>query len=124
MFSNAAFLFRAVSHASRGRNTSMVIDPLHGYSPEYHASLSSIPYNEARMMIRDHLNYEYRSPSEFSSWSISLLWVLVHAVRKAYDCGEWDILIYALDTSKLPPARIHSASELLEKQNYDLEWVQ
>ena len=71
-------------------------------------------------MIRSHLKYKYKVPSEFSSWSVSLLWVLIHAVRKAYDQGESDILVYVMDTRNIQGSRIHSATKLLDE--YNLAW--
>ena len=78
-------------------------------------------FSEAGMMIYDHLKYVYRSPSEFSSWSVSLLFVLQHALRKAYSGGEEDILIYVMDTRSLPEERIHYAPDLLK--TYKVNWA-
>lgn len=80
------FLFRAASKQSRGINTTTEIDPLAGYEWKYHADMASINYPDLRQMVHDHIKFIYKSPSEFSSWSVSPLYVLVHAVRCVY---EW-----------------------------------
>lgn len=41
--------------------------------------------------------------------------MLVHGVRKLYSIKQTNTLIYVLDSRKLPPGRIHRASELLRK---------
>ena len=66
-------------------------------------------------MLYVHIKWRYRAPSEFSSWSVSLLYVLVHAVRKAYYEDEHDVLVYGVHTRKLPATNgLHSAGKLLE----------
>jgi len=112
------FLFRAASDQSRGANTSTRIDPLDGYGTDYHADLASIGIPQARMMLADHFEYKYDRASEFSSWSISILWVLVHAVRKAACFEETNVLIYIMDARKLPAGKAHSAVQLVKE--YDL----
>lgn len=50
-------------------------------SRKYHVSLRDLEVsNTHRDMIYDHVKFDYAAPSEFSSWSVSLLYVLVHAV--------------------------------------------
>jgi hypothetical protein len=66
------FLFRAASkdsdvRASRGLNTADEVDPLFYTESKYHTDLTSIEIPKARMMIHDHINYNYDTPSEFSS---------------------------------------------------------
>ena len=115
------FLFRAASHESRGLNTAEKIDPLDGYESKYHKDLASISLPDVRMMIYSHINWSYEAPSESSSWSVSLLYVLVHAARKR-NLGEEDILVYVLDTSKLPASNdIHSPVDLVEDENLDMK---
>lgn len=115
------YLFRTASDESRGLNTANEIDPLHGYDSQYHSDIASIGLPDIRFMIKDHLDWKYHLLSEFSSWSVSLLWVLVHAVRKAYAEGEDDILVYVMDTSKLPASNsLHSAQQLIKE--HDLRW--
>ncbi|KAK3704004.1 hypothetical protein LTR37_014107 [Vermiconidia calcicola] len=116
------FLFRVASDDSRGFNSTDEIDPLHGYESQYHADLDSMDYPTARHMVRDHINWKYYAPSEFSSWSVSLLYVLVHAVRKAYSEGETNVLIYVMDTSLLPASNsLHSAVELVKDYKVDFD---
>ncbi len=103
---------------SRGRNDAHVIDPLSGYSATYHSHLEAIP--QARQMIKNHISYLYPEPSEFSSWSVSLLYVLVHTMRKVFHRKEEDVRIYVMDTAKLPPTnRAHSATDLVRWYHLD-----
>ena len=116
------FLFRAASDQSRGANTAARIDPLEHYgTADYHKDLDSFPRCDICPMLADHFEYMYDRPSEFSSWSISILWVLVHAVRKATCFEETNVLIYIMDTRKLPIGRAHSAVQLVK--DYRLEWI-
>lgn len=108
------FLFRAASDRSRGLNIANQIDALLGYEADYHADLASIP--EAHVMVYDHIKWNYRGISEFSSWSVSLLWVLVHAAHKWCRC-EANVLVYVMDTSTLQASRVHNAVELIRKYN-------
>jgi hypothetical protein len=71
-------------------------------------------------MIRDHIMYEYKAASEFSSWSVSILFVLVHAIRKAYREGESGTLLYIMDTEKLQ-APIYSSAWLAKAGNLEGE---
>lgn len=107
------FLFRAASSSySRGINTADLIDPLAGTGSTYHSDIDSIP--ELHWKLYDHINYEYKTPSEFSSWPVSLLYVLVHANRKAHFFTEANVLIYVLDTSKLADVgRVRNAVRML-----------
>ncbi|KXS96780.1 hypothetical protein AC578_5342 [Pseudocercospora eumusae] len=115
------FLFRvAGSSKSRGLNNMHVIDPLFGWDQDYHKDIRAASNELMRSMIMYHTAWNYKVPSEFSSWTVSLLWVLIHARRK-YREGEKDIIIYVMDTSKLPSSRIHKATDLLDA--YNLEWL-
>ncbi|KAK6415730.1 Cochaperone prefoldin complex subunit [Elasticomyces elasticus] len=114
------YLFRAASDNSRGLNTAIEVDPLRGYTAvPYRADLASIPTSDATQMLRAHLKWNYNVPSEFSSWSVSLLWVLVHAVRKTtVQKGYWGedpsrILIYVLDTEAITTSRVHRSKDLV-----------
>ena len=49
----------AASDGSRGLNTADEIDPLFGRGSQYHEDLATMPHFDARMMIRDHVNYNY-----------------------------------------------------------------
>lgn len=119
--SNPPYLFRAASDQSRGINTLDEIDPLDGYDSEYHAELAELEAsNLHRTMIYDHIHFQDQSPSEFSSWSVSLLYGLVHAVPKTYSEDETNVVVYILDTKKLPASRIHSARDLLRSNG--LKW--
>lgn len=121
------YLFRAASddddnsNSSRGRNSADEIDPLFGKSLDYQQNLAAI--EKARNMISNHINYNYYIPSEFSSWSVSLLFVLQHAMRKMKELSERNFLIYVMDTRSLSSSRIHYAPSLLryyglEEMNY------
>lgn len=107
------FLFRAASSSySRGINTADLIDPLAGTDSTYHLTIDSIP--ELHWKLYDHINCEYNTTSEFSSWSVSLLYVLVHANRKAHFYNEANVIIYVLDTSKLADVgRVRNAVRML-----------
>lgn len=113
------FLFRCASAQSRGTNTPTTIDPLAGYESFYHPDVASFSLPTLSLMVYDHIKYIYDSPSEFSSWSVSLLYVLMHAVRKTYSEDEQDVLVYVMDTRSLPASRIHSAVELIKQGRID-----
>lgn len=70
-------------------------------------------HEQARRMFKADLRRRYRTPSEFKTWSCSLLWVLACAVRRRFR-HESNVLIYIVDTSKLPDSRIHRALDLLD----------
>ncbi|KAK5122986.1 hypothetical protein LTR85_003552 [Meristemomyces frigidus] len=72
-------------------------------------------WHEARTMLIAHFGYDYKSPSAFSSWSVSLLWVLVHALRKQIWLKEPDVLIYVLNTEEVGngDSRIYRATTLV-----------
>ncbi len=65
----------------------------------HHQSLYEIPKNEAKCMIEHHLLWD-RSPTEFISWTSSLLWALQYAVRKRTKWDEQEITICVLDTKR------------------------
>ena len=111
------FLFRVASaNGSRGLNTKDETDPLFGYDAEYHSSPDDIPPVKRGIMIGHHIGYDYYMPSEFSSWCVSLWFVLVHARRQSHIKCYNRILIYILDTSKLPSSsKIYYAPELLRE---------
>ncbi|KAK3675381.1 hypothetical protein LTR78_004891 [Recurvomyces mirabilis] len=112
------FLFRASSDQSRGGpegNTLTTVDPLaHSQTVDYHSCLAVIPRSVARSMLQHHFLWHYEHASEFSSWSTSLLWVLVHAIRKQVIRHDTNVLIYVLDTTRVEDNRIHSAVKLLD----------
>lgn len=56
-----------------------------------------------REMLEEHLTWNYRHPSEFTSWTSSLLCALRHAMRKLYHWkeAESDVYIAVLDTANL-----------------------
>ncbi|KAK5676565.1 hypothetical protein LTS10_010866 [Elasticomyces elasticus] len=70
-------------------------------------------------MLGAHLRWDYYEPSEFSSWSVSLLRVLVHAVRKTTPQNGYvgesldDILIYVLDTENIAAPHVHRSKDLI-----------
>ncbi|KAK4552213.1 hypothetical protein LTR86_010567 [Recurvomyces mirabilis] len=115
------FLFRASSNQSRGGpkgNTLTTVDPLaRSQTVDYHSCLAAIPRSRARSMLEHHFLWHYEHDSEFSSWSTSLLWVLVHTIRKQVIRHDTNILIYVLDTAGVEDNRIHSALKLLEVFN-------
>ena len=90
---------------------------------EYHLDLQDLEHDPlfaprfrlARSMLRNHLDWKYEVASEFSSWSVSILYVLVHAVRKANFLNESGVIVYILDTSRVAASRIESARKLLIK---------
>lgn len=118
MVGKPPILFRTASDQSRGLNTAHDIDPLYGYQSEYHVDLASVPLPTARHMIYDHIDWNYKTASEFSSWSVSLLYVLVHAVCKTYSEDETNVLIYVMSTRDLPASRIYTASKAVK--DYDV----
>ncbi|KAK5175022.1 uncharacterized protein LTR77_000158 [Saxophila tyrrhenica] len=122
------FLFRAASNRSRGVNTEDTIDPFihHGRHLKYHDHPDSMTIEDRAQMIYYHIRWKYHEPSEFSSWSISILWVLLHAVRRQYGTSEpfpkqeTEILIYVMDTSLLPQSNsIHNATKMIKDNNVE-----
>lgn len=73
-------------------------------------------------MVYDHLTSNFNAPSEFSSWSVSLLEVLVRAVYKAHGKGEGEVLIYVMDTNALPTSNGCYKSEDLVRA-YNVGWA-
>ncbi len=65
-------------------------------------------------MLEQHLRWDYACPSEFSSWSSSLLFVLRHAVRKKYCDLAKNVCIYVLDSRKSVNNSIYPATSLLQ----------
>ncbi|KAK3701313.1 hypothetical protein LTR37_015534 [Vermiconidia calcicola] len=116
------FLFRVASDESRGFNSTDEIDPPHGYNAQYHSDLASIPFDKTGQMVYDHLTSRFEAPSEVSSWSISLLEVLVRAVYKAHGKGEAEVLIYLMDTNALPASNGLYKSEDLVRE-YKVGWA-
>ncbi|KAK4890712.1 hypothetical protein LTR27_010639 [Elasticomyces elasticus] len=80
-------------------------------------------------MLAAHLEWNYDEPSEFSSWSVSLLWVLVHAVSKTTTLkgtrrqaeSPAEILIYVLDTKAIAENRIYRSKDLV--RTFDLNHI-
>ncbi|KAK5745264.1 Cochaperone prefoldin complex subunit [Elasticomyces elasticus] len=108
------FLFRAASDQSHGINTAFEIDQLAG--GDYHQDLASTPRGMPGIMLAHHFVWnstEYNYESELSSWSVSLLWVLVHAIRKDSIRGEQNVQVYVLDTQGLSHNRVHRATDLV-----------
>ncbi|TKA65399.1 hypothetical protein B0A55_11809 [Friedmanniomyces simplex] len=112
------FLFRAASDQSRGVNTAFRIDPLALPNGEYHQCLGTMTWPVARSMLEKHLKWDYSYASEFSSWSVSLLWVLTHAVRKTTvhlgHVANANIKVYVLDTQAIDVTRVHRARNLVD----------
>ncbi|KAK5688551.1 hypothetical protein LTS10_000529 [Elasticomyces elasticus] len=112
------FLFRASSNESRGGpagNTAFLIDPLAKTDEAYCSRFTDLDWEDADLQLETHFGYQYKHPSPFSSWSTSLLWVLVHAVRKSVVYHETNVLIYVLDTEALVgQERVFSARGLVE----------
>ena len=65
-----------------------------------HAKIENI--HKANDMIKNHYLYRYTCPSEFVSWSSSLLFVLAHAIRKQNFLAENNVQVRILDVRKLP----------------------
>lgn len=70
-------------------------------------------------MIIAHLAYRYSQPSQFTSWTSSLLFAIVHCIRKSSFLNETGLKIYMLDTRKLSHASIYPATTLLKV--YDIK---
>jgi hypothetical protein len=117
-------LFRAAGSRSRGLNTSDMMDPLDGYGEEYHESIEAFfetAPKQVRQELYNHLIWNYDSASEFTSWSASLLFVLVFAIRRLYFKRNKDVMIYVMDTSKIKDiTRIRRASTMLDVYDVDI----
>lgn len=57
--------------------------------------------DEAKFMIETHILWS-REPTEFISWTSSLLWALQHAVRKRAKCKDQNVSICVLDIQRAP----------------------
>jgi len=86
-----------------------------------HNPFTTLNIRLARHMIESHLLYLYSQPSEFTSWSSSLLFVVLHAIRKKYALGENDLRICILDTRRLRDTTIYPATALMKV--YDIQNV-
>ncbi|KAK7518869.1 hypothetical protein IWZ03DRAFT_374848 [Phyllosticta citriasiana] len=115
------YLFRAFSDQSRGINS-----PTEAI-PDASCCNTTITADgkliaSTKHMISDHLLYKYSTPSEFSSWSSSLLFVLRHAIRRAHQLRLQDtnVFICVLDTTTLPVRRpVYPATALMAA--YDIK---
>ncbi|KAK8173937.1 hypothetical protein IWX90DRAFT_428341 [Phyllosticta citrichinensis] len=114
------YLFRAFSDQSRGTNSATEAIP----DASCHTTITADEklISSTKHMISDHLLYKYSTPSEFSSWSSSLLFVLRHAIRRAHQPSlqDTDVFICVLDTKTLPDdLHIYPATALMAA--YDIK---
>jgi hypothetical protein len=82
---------------------------LHGSNAQYHGSLEQFHETDPTGlidMLYHHLRCKYKVASEESSWSASLLFVLVHAIRMKYLDRQKKVLTYVVDTPRLDSSRI------------------
>ena len=85
----------------------------------YHESVLDIPFTEAKAMLKAHIIDKNTRMLEFSSWSSSLLCILLDATRKAKYRHEAIVCVYVLSTRKLAQASVFPASMLLRA--YDIK---
>ena len=90
------YLFRTVADESRGTNNHATMAP---DTRNCRARIESI-YNLTEM-VEKHQKWKYEYPSEFVSWSSSLLFVLVHASRRRYRQRHHNVQVRILDVRKL-----------------------
>jgi hypothetical protein len=108
------YLFRAYSDESSGGNSPEgIISGAHLVGCG-HESAHKIPSTEAKDMLERHFLWDYKHPSEFISWTSSLLFALQHAIRKAYFRHEPNVCICILNTRKLEQVSIYPATTLLK----------
>lgn len=121
------YLFRTTSERSRGRNTMSEMDPLFGYRAQYHETIDRFHEEEPKVlqnMIENHIAWKYGVPSEFTSWSASIMYVLIHAIRRMYNDGNKTIFVYVMDTSRLDEDCAHLASDLIERHEITFPGMQ
>ena len=82
-----------------------------------HKSIHDVPERQRTEMLQTHLEWKYSTCSDFMSWSSSLLWVLVHGIRRRYHQGEDDIHICIMDTQKAKDNAIYPARALMKAWN-------
>ena len=113
------YLFRTYGLGTSGANSEYGFIPpafrsYRGFIAAGHASVDLIPRQENRKMIEQHILWNYESRSEYSSWTVSLLWALQHAVRKQMDQKRSGMEICVLDVRKLIHPNIYPAKSLVE----------
>lgn len=95
------YLFRTYSESSQGINAHPRFLSQATVKGVHHSSLYDIPMDEAKFMIETHILWS-REPTEFISWTSSLLWALQYAVRKRAKCKDQNVSICVLDIQRAP----------------------
>ena len=106
------YLFRAFGSGSSGHNSRRGFFPPAHVRGISHTSILDIPYQDNKHMLEQHFLWNYKSVSEYSSWSSSLLWVLQHAVRKRDHRREFNASICVFNT-RIVSHEIYPARTLL-----------
>lgn len=128
--SQQRYLFRAATFTSRGKHDKTTINT-QSREGDHRADIFRVEARLAREQIRAHLSWErHKAEVVLSSWSTSLIFVLIHAWKKQAKISKnnkvekEDILFYVLDTqllgvpdwtdrSQYHPNKIYSAAKLI-----------
>lgn len=76
---------------------------------EYHDSIYDVPRNIGEQMCRAHLMWHDRVVDELLSWSASLMFAVVHAVRR-HEIGQRPVYICCGSPASLKTVENHTAS--------------
>lgn len=83
-----------------------------------HESIHYVPEQQRIPMLQTHLEWKKGTHSDFMSWSSSLLWVLVHGIRRKYHQMESNVHICIMDTQEARTSNmIYPARALMKAWN-------
>ena len=120
------YLFRAYSNKSFGYNDSTEMIPTAFNEGVGHKSIFHVPEQERQKMLSDHLAWSRDTCSDFLSWSSSLLFVLIHGVRRKYYQKEEGVNICIMDTHEAKDNDVYPARMLVKLWGVDKpdDWYQ
>ncbi|KAL6719267.1 hypothetical protein ACLMJK_003506 [Lecanora helva] len=115
------YLYRVYAPDSMGLNIEGVFKSEAHVQEQAHRTLTQIPHKDANVMLEKHFRWDPPN-SEFISWTSSLLWALLFALRKTvhpanprFASAKQDIKLCVLDTSFVNHDHFYSAPSLIAK---------
>jgi hypothetical protein len=94
-----------------GLTTPVIIIPNNQYHcfKNYHDSVTALPAEKAQLMLGCHLKWDDRVEDEFISYSKSILFLLVHALRR-HELGQRQVFVALGKTTSLTDLKGEKAS--------------